>query len=187
MIIELVPYSPQWALDYENEARRIREALGDLVLNIEHIGSTAVPGLAAKPIVDVQVGIESLAAFEAADGFERMAAAGYEYLSAFDSQEWKRRFFVREADNVRLANIHVVPSGNPWYQRHIFLRDYLRGSAEARARYQQFKAALCQQDWPTGSHYAEAKTRLIKELEEEAYDRLGISDDNRHTLRASRD
>jgi GrpB-like predicted nucleotidyltransferase (UPF0157 family) len=151
--IELSGYDPQWPRLFEEHRKRIAEALRGRTGTIEHIGSTAVPGLAAKPVIDMLVqGVPHddpavKAAFE---------TAGYEL--AVD-EEGHRMF--RPAS--REAHIHLWadPADE---QRHLLFRDWLRSHAEDRVLYEHVKRELCKRTWETRDHYADAKTAVIRAI-----------------------
>ena len=148
--IVIADSDPAWPRRYEAERERIAAALGERALRIEHVGSTAVPGLAAKPIVDVLVEVASL---DHAD----LEAAGYVLRVR---EEGHRMYRTRELD----VHVHVWPSGSPDIASHLAFRDRLRASPEDRRRYEALKRELATRDWPDMNHYAEAKGPLIREI-----------------------
>ena len=156
MPITIQPYDPSWPLRFEREAEAIRNALGALALRVDHIGSTAVPGLPAKDIVDIQVSVASLepgAVYRAP-----LERAGYIFRPDDDPQH---RFFKRDgSDGRRLVNIHVCEAGGEWEARHLAFRDVLRENAELRTQYQELKRALAKQ-YESAEEYAEAKGSFI--------------------------
>ena len=186
MRIELVESQPHWPQLYEEEIRRLLSLIGPLVARTEHIGSTVVPGLAAKPVIDVQVGVHDLQAFDAAAGSSLLTDGGYQHFAHYEAAIPFRRFFVREEGETRQANIHLVAVDHPWFRRHITLRDYLRASPDARNRYQFVKQELARCDWPTTNDYAAAKTDIVLTLEEEAFRHFALPEPERELLRSSR-
>src|SRR4051794_32270352 len=150
---------PAWPRRFEAERDRIARALGDRALRIEHIGSTAVPGLAAKPIVDVLV---EVAALDEAGLTPPLNAAGY-------------RLRVREDGHLmfrapaRDVHVHMWPAGSEEVSRHLAFRDRLRSSPEDRRAYEDLKRDLAARDWDDMNHYAEAKGGLIREILDRAY------------------
>ena len=153
--IVLVEYDPEWPRRFEVERRRIRAALDSLVLRIEHIGSTAVPGLAAKPIVDILVGVED-ADDEKVFG-RALEAAGYELRV----REPGHRMFRTPARDV---HVHVWNEIDPEVARHLRFRNRLRVSAEDRREYERVKRELVSQDWADMNDYADAKTEVIQAI-----------------------
>jgi GrpB-like predicted nucleotidyltransferase (UPF0157 family) len=148
--IVIADYDPGWPRRFEVEHGRIAEALGDRALRIEHIGSTAVPGLAAKPIVDILVEVPSL------DGVD-LERAGYVLRVR---EEGHRMFRTPELD----VHVHVWRTGSPNIASHLALRDRLRASPVDRAAYEALKRELAARDWPDVNHYADAKGPLIREI-----------------------
>jgi GrpB-like predicted nucleotidyltransferase (UPF0157 family) len=149
--IVIVDYDPAWPGRFESERDRVQRALGDAALRIEHIGSTAVPGLAAKPIIDLVVTVEdpndeSIVA--------PMQDAGYE-LRVREPDH--RMFRTPERD----VHVHVWQDSDPEVERNLRFRDRLRESAEDRLAYEQLKRDLASRDWPDTNYYAEAKGELI--------------------------
>ena len=148
--IVIAEYDPGWPRRFLAERERIAAALGDRALRIEHIGSTSVPGLAAKPIVDILVEVPSL------DGVD-LERAGYVLRVR---EEGHRMFRTPELD----VHVHVWPAGSPKIADDLALRDRLRASEEDRAAYEALKRELAARDWPDMNHYAEAKGPLIREI-----------------------
>lgn len=152
--IVIVDYDPAWPARFELERERIARALGAFALRIDHVGSTAVPGLAAKPIVDIAVSV-----VDPADEviIAPMEGAGYELR-------------VREPDHrmfrtpQRDVHVHVWRDSDPEVERHLRFRDWLRKSPEDRLAYERLKRDLAGRDWPDMNYYADAKGELIDEI-----------------------
>lgn len=168
MKISIQPYNPYWSILFEQEKASIESILHGHVTSIQHIGSTSVPGLGAKPIIDIMAGVPSLAE---ADEFciQPIIALGYEYVKAFESEMPQRRFFRKETpDGVRTHHIHLVEINSEWWVEHLLFRDYLRGNKEARHIYEAHKRELAERDWESSNEYSEAKTDCILKLMQEA-------------------
>jgi GrpB-like predicted nucleotidyltransferase (UPF0157 family) len=153
--IVIADSDPEWPERFEAERSRVAAALGPRALRIEHIGSTAVPGLAAKPIVDVLVTVadpDDEAAFGPA-----LVEAGY---SLRVREPGHRMFRTAKRD----VHVHVWSDGDPEVSRYVAFRDRLRASAEDRAAYEQLKRDLAARDWEDMNHYADAKSELIAEI-----------------------
>jgi GrpB-like predicted nucleotidyltransferase (UPF0157 family) len=166
MKVTVVEYRPEWAKMFEDEERVIRAALGDVSARVEHVGSTAVEGLAAKPIVDIMVGLKD---FSLADGLvPKVEALGYEYVRKFEEVMPFRRFFKKERDGVRTHQIHMVAVGCEFWERLLLFRDFLRRNPEVAAKYASLKKELAGREWGDVDEYADAKTEFVKEVEEEA-------------------
>jgi GrpB-like predicted nucleotidyltransferase (UPF0157 family) len=160
--VVLADPDPTWPARFEEEAARIRAALGDLAARIEHVGSTAVPGLPAKPVIDIQLSLRSLS--PRAVWREPLEAAGYTYR--LDPSSVEHEFLSREGpDGERLVNLHVCPVGGRWEARHLWFRDRLRARPEDRDAYAALKRRLAAEH-PHDLHtYAAAKTDFIRRLE----------------------
>lgn len=155
----LADYDPQWPEAYAAHERRIRRALGPAAVAIEHIGSTSVPGLAAKPIIDVLVTVEDITAEE--DYLDQLLDAGYELRVREPGHR-----LVRTA--ARDAHVHVLEVGDAAADDYLLFRDRLRADPEDRDLYQRTKRALIEQDWADMNAYAEAKTGVIAGIRERA-------------------
>jgi GrpB-like predicted nucleotidyltransferase (UPF0157 family) len=151
--IELVEYDPRWPAHFAEHEARVRRALGDCVVAVEHIGSTAVPGLAAKPVVDVLVVVAVVEGSLDAP----LEHAGYRLAV----REAGHRCFVTPA---RDANIHLWPQGSPEIERYLLLRDRLRADAGDRTRYEARKRELAARPWADVNYYAQAKSSVIEEI-----------------------
>jgi GrpB-like predicted nucleotidyltransferase (UPF0157 family) len=165
MRVVLAEADPLWPRLFRDRAAAIRQLLDDRVERIDHIGSTAVPGLAAKPIIDVQVSVEDLDPFEPVEA--ALGALGYGYDP--DNLDRRKRFFGLDGpDGKRLVNVHVRRLGEWSQQAALLFRDYLRDAPDARNRYELEKRRLATQDWPTVDDYAEAKGDVVWALLREA-------------------
>lgn len=158
--IELVDYDPTWAELFEREQGVLAPVFDGKAVGIEHIGSTSVPGLCAKPIVDVLVGLRELRLTD--EQVEDMQRLGYDYLGEHGLPG--RLFFRKEP---RTHHVHVVEHGGEVWDRQITFRDALRADADERRRYDEFKRRLAAEGHPRET-YAELKTPFIREVEARA-------------------
>jgi GrpB-like predicted nucleotidyltransferase (UPF0157 family) len=156
--IRLVPYDPQWPVLYEHEASRVRTLLGDRVRLLAHAGSTAVPGLSAKPIIDMVLAVPD-SANEAAY-VPDMEAAGYVLRVREPDWHEHRLFKGPDAD----VNLHVFTAGCEEIERMLRFRDHLRADGVDRRRYEQTKQELAARTWRYTQHYADAKTAIIEDI-----------------------
>ena len=156
--IVVVPYRQDWPETFRLHAARISAALGDGALQIEHIGSTAVPGLAAKPIVDVLVVVRDSA--DEDSYLPAMERAGYGLRVREPAFEEHRMLRTAERD----VHVHVLSAGSPEIGRYIRFRDALRATPFLRARYQALKQALAAQDMADMNAYAEAKSEMVEAI-----------------------
>jgi putative glutamine amidotransferase len=162
----IVEYDPSWPLSFEEEAARIREALDEVAIRVDHVGSTSVPGLAAKPVIDIQV---SVASMEPRGRYvEPLVEAGYRH--ALDPIEVDHEFLKKGYDDgtERMVNVHVCLAGSDWERRHLAFRDHLRahpGDAETYASLKRRLAAEHPRDIYT---YVDRKTEFIRSIEAKA-------------------
>jgi GrpB-like predicted nucleotidyltransferase (UPF0157 family) len=156
--VTLVDYDPAWPALFEREARRIRAVLGDRVIRIEHTGSTSVPGLAAKPIIDITLVVPDSA--EEADYVPQLEAAGY-FLRIREAGWYEHRLFKGPDTNV---NVHTFSPGCPEIDRMVGFRDWLREHDDDRKLYERTKRDLASRDWQYVQHYADAKTVVVEEI-----------------------
>ena len=152
--IVIADYDPNWPRRFERERERIAAALRERALVIEHVGSTAVPGLAAKPIVDVLVAVADPEDISLAGPLE---AAGY----GLRVREPGHRMFRTPARDV---HVHLWAQDDPEIARTLRFRDRLRADAADRADYERLKRALAGREWGDMNEYADAKTPLIEEI-----------------------
>lgn len=160
--VQLTDYDPRWPALFEREARRIRAALGDRVRLLEHAGSTSVPGLAAKPIIDMVLAVVDSASEE--DYVPPMEAAGY--VLRIREPEWFEHRLFKGTDPA--ANIHVFTEGTPEIDRMLVFRDWLRSNDDDRRLYEQTKRDLAVREWKHVQHYADAKTEVVAAIMERA-------------------
>ncbi len=162
--VEIAEYDPAWPAEYERERELIAEALGDLAAAIEHVGSTAVPGLGAKPIIDIMVSVRSLAEGETCVGL--LEGLGYEHKGEFGIPG--RLYFRRLVDGNRSHQVHMVEIGSEFWERHLLFRDYLREHPEEAREYYELKVRLAAEFRADREGYTEAKTEFIRSAEAKA-------------------
>ena len=156
--ISVVNYDPQWPDLFEREAQRIRAALGSRALRIEHTGSTSVPGLVAKPIIDVLL----VVADSGNEGSYMPALEGAGYLLRIREADWYEHRMLNGPDTE--INLHVFSAGCPEIDRMLIFRDWLRRNAADRELYARSKLALAGQEWKHVQNYADAKTAVVEEI-----------------------
>ncbi|WP_373045424.1 GrpB family protein [Vulgatibacter sp.] len=157
--VQLVPADPTWPAAFAREAARLREAAGDTPVVIEHIGSTAVPRLLAKPTVDVLVGVPTLADADAL--VPKLQALGYDYVQAFEAQLPRRRFLRTPSGTFHL---HVVERGGAFWYEHLAFRDWLRSHADDARRYGFLKQQLAQRYTNDREAYTDGKAPFVAEI-----------------------
>lgn len=156
--IRLVEYDPEWPRQFEREAKAIQAALGDRALRIEHIGSTSVPGLAAKPIIDIILVVADSA--DEAAYVPPLEEAGYQLR--IREPEWHEHRMFRGSKTA--GHLHVYSAGCPEIDRVLAFRDRLRATASDRELYARTKHTLAGQTWQYAQNYADAKTAVIEEI-----------------------
>jgi GrpB-like predicted nucleotidyltransferase (UPF0157 family) len=165
--IVIADYDPRWPSLYVEERARIVAAIGNWLVDIQHVGSTSVPGLAAKPIIDIMPGIRSLA--DAPHTIEPMRRLGYQYIPEYESELPERRYFVKPAGEAfrgrRDYHVHVVETASDFWKRHIAFRDYLRAHPDAAREYASLKRRLAAQYGNDRDGYTEGKTEFITSIE----------------------
>jgi GrpB-like predicted nucleotidyltransferase (UPF0157 family) len=163
--VVIAPYDPRWPRAYEQERDAILGAIGDRVVAIEHVGSTSVPGLAAKPIVDVMAGLRRLEEAEAC--LEPLAAIGYTFVAAALRALPDDRYFERWTEGfeqgTEVAHLHLTEYGAPFWRDHVRFRDLLRARPETAAAYERLKRELARRHTWAAS-YTPAKTEFIRSV-----------------------
>ena len=154
--IKIVDYDPDWPKRFETHARIIAGALGGTALRIEHIGSTSVPGLAAKPIIDIIVVVPDSA--DESVYLKRLEAAGY--ALRVREPDWNEHRMLRTP--AKDVHIHIYSADCPEIQRNLSFRDRLRRNTHDRHRYGQTKRELAAKEWTDMNAYADAKTEVIE-------------------------
>jgi GrpB-like predicted nucleotidyltransferase (UPF0157 family) len=156
--ILIVDYDPEWPRLFEREAERIQAALGERVLLIEHVGSTSVPGLAAKPRIDVLLVVEDSADEPA---YVPALEAAADVLRIREPDWYEHRVFKGPDTDI---NLHVFSPGCPEIERMLLFRDWLRSNAADRRLYERTKRELARKDWKYVQNYADAKTAVVEEI-----------------------
>ncbi len=161
--VVLVPHEPRWVQDFENTAAALAKAFEPMAVHIEHVGSTAVPGLLAKPIIDVLLGARSLLDIEARQS--RLQALGYRYKPQYEATLPDRRYFVLDATlNAPRVNLHAVVAGGPFWHDHLAFRNALRANAALAERYATLKRQLAERFPNDRSAYTDAKAPFVREV-----------------------
>lgn len=190
MKIEIVPYDKNWVKEYE----RLKKELSFILISfhplIEHIGSTSVPGLSAKAVIDILVGVKEKSQFDMIISKLKLNDR-YIYYKALEAELPNRRLFIRLKDGLsselfgkvfyaqekiphdelnqsRLANVHIVESDSSEWLRHIAFREYLKAHQKVRNEYAKIKVLLSQKNWKNGMEYNSEKKSFIKKEVEKA-------------------
>lgn len=156
--IKLLDYDPDWPQKFETHAKRIADALGRAALQIEHVGSTSVHGLAAKPIIDILVVVQNSA--DESAYLPQLEVAGYVLRVREPDWHEHRMFRTPEHD----VHVHIYSAGCPEIERNLTFRDRLRRDVDDRRRYEHVKRELAAKEWADMNAYAEAKTEVIESI-----------------------
>jgi GrpB-like predicted nucleotidyltransferase (UPF0157 family) len=156
--IELADYDPAWPQLFEREAARIRAVLGGRAVLIEHAGSTSVPGLPAKPLIDIVLAVPDTT--DEPSYVPDLTAAGYR-LTIREPDWFEHRLFKGPDTNI---NLHTFTAGTPEISRMLRFRDWLRAHDDDRDRYAAVKRDLARRQWRHVQHYADAKTAVVQEI-----------------------
>ena len=164
-MIKVVEYNPAWRIEFETEARQISSALGELLARLHHIGSTAIPGIYAKPIVDFLIEVQDISALD--DCTPRMKHLGYEAMGEFGIAG-RRYFRKNDSAGVRTHHVHAFGSGNIEIERHLAFRDYMIAHPAEAKRYGELKRRLAQEHPNDMDAYMDGKDPFIKERQARA-------------------
>jgi GrpB-like predicted nucleotidyltransferase (UPF0157 family) len=158
--IQIVDCDPAWPQLFAREAAKVRNALGAAALRVEHVGSTSVPGLAAKPIVDMLLEVADSA--DEAAYVPPLEAAGY--MLRIREPHWHEHRMLKGSVEGRTVHLHVFPGGCAETSRMVRFRDWLRANEADRALYERTKRDLARQEWKYMQNYADAKTAVVEEI-----------------------
>lgn len=168
--VRLAAHSPAWAAQFEQERHRIEAALGLFAIDVQHVGSTAVPGLQAKPILDIAIAVATPHA--SAQAVQRLGAIGYGDLGWRSAQAG--HLLERTGPRGRTHCIHLLPLASPHFHDYLLVRDHLRSNLAARAEYQVVKRTLAQQHPQDRRAYTAAKSAEVARLIAQARARSAI-------------
>ncbi|MDC8098474.1 GrpB family protein [Chryseobacterium rhizosphaerae] len=190
MKITFEKYNPFWKKQFETIKNELKGSIGFLNPQIEHIGSTSVENLSAKPVIDIMIGVKNEEELDKIPPLLR--GQDYVYYQKYNEEMPYRRFFIKLIDQpqnlgfpeiinagdeipegihdhkLRIAHIHAIPTSSEHWLRHIAFRDYLRTHPEVKDEYQQLKEYLSEKEWHDGNDYNEGKDPFIKREERKA-------------------
>ncbi|WP_347217836.1 GrpB family protein [Chryseobacterium sp.] len=190
MKVTFEKYNPSWKTKFESIKNELEKKIGFLNPQIEHIGSTSVEGLSAKPIIDIMIGVKDESGLDKVPSL--LQGEDYIYYETYNADMPYRRFFIKLTDkprnfgfpeiihskneipeelhnhHLRIAHIHTIPVSSEHWLRHIAFRDYLRTYPEVRDEYQKLKEKLSTMEWFDGNDYNEGKDPFIKREEKNA-------------------
>lgn len=156
--IYLAPYDPAWPSIFTGFERRIQDALGDRMLVLEHVGSTSVPGLSAKPIIDMVLAVQDSSA--EADYADALEGAGF--ALRIREPDWYEHRLFKSSDPK--GNLHVFSRGCEEIDRMVLFRDWLRAHPDDKQVYEDEKRELASRTWKYTQNYADAKSEVVEEI-----------------------
>lgn len=162
--VEVISYQESWPKTFGAEAGRLHAVFGEEINEIHHIGSTAVPGLAAKPVIDIMPVTTSLTAVDKKEA--QLKQLGYRAYG--ENGISGRRFFTKDVSGVRAFHVHVFEADSDHSRRHLAVRDYLRVHQEARFSYERLKQSLAREYPYSMDAYVEGKHEFVQMLEHSA-------------------
>jgi GrpB-like predicted nucleotidyltransferase (UPF0157 family) len=163
--VEVVPHNPRWRDAFEAEAKRVAVALGGNVAAIHHIGSTAIPNIYAKPVVDLLVEVRDITEVDGQSS--AMQSLGYEVMGEYGIPG--RRYFRKDThEGIRTHNIHAFEAGSAEVERHLAFRDYMVAHPADAQRYSELKRRLAEEHPQSMDGYMDGKDGFIKEMDRRA-------------------
>jgi GrpB-like predicted nucleotidyltransferase (UPF0157 family) len=162
--VEVVAYNPEWPTMFEKEAAILRGVLGKELVRIHHIGSTSVPGLSAKAIIDLLAEVRNIEKLDNLN--EKMIASGYTPKGEYGIPG--RRYFFRGSEEKHSYHLHAFQEGNPEIERHLLFRDFLRSHLQEASEYAYLKELLALKFPSDIEAYMQGKDALIKEIDRKA-------------------
>src|SRR6266516_5035635 len=156
--IVLVEYDPEWPAWFARAEEQIRGALGDAVLRLDHVGSTAVPGLAAKPLIDINLVVDDTT--DEAAYVPQLEALGY--VLRVREPDWYEHRLLRGYEPP--VNLHVFAAGCEEIEKMLLFRDWLRTNAHDRELYTRTKRELAAKEWKYVQNYADAKSEVVQQI-----------------------
>ncbi|WP_165972131.1 GrpB family protein [Paenibacillus piri] len=167
--MSIVPYNPDWALEYKREQERLLNALSPRIATMEHVGSTSIPNQAAKPVIDMFAAFHTL---EAPSVYSRLLKdLGYSYT---DAGMTGRHLFVKKSGGARTHHLHMLPSEHFYERNELLFRDYLRAHPESVSAYGELKLSLMRQFSLDPEAYTRAKTDFIQQIVDRARTEKGL-------------
>lgn len=162
--VEVVPHNPNWRQEFERESQHIAIAVGNNVIKIHHIGSTAIPGIYAKPIIDMLVEVENIEQVDTRN--LQMKELGYEAMGEFGIAE--RRYFRKNINEIRTHHVHAFQKDSLDIQRHLYFRDYMIAHPQYAQQYSELKQNLAKKFPSDIESYMDGKDSFIKQMEQNA-------------------
>ncbi|MBW4506734.1 MAG: GrpB family protein [Scytonematopsis contorta HA4267-MV1] len=162
--IEVVPHNPEWRSEFAHESKLVIAALGNNLITIHHIGSTSIPGIYAKPIIDMLAEVSNIELVDECNS--QMIALGYEVMGEFGIPG--RRYFRKDINDVRTHHVHTFQTQSPDIARHLYFRDYMIAHPEYAQQYSELKQKLARQFPEDIEGYMDGKDGFIKDMQTRA-------------------
>lgn len=161
--VKILRYNPKWRASAVKEINALKKVSGSIILNIQHIGSTAIPGMSAKPIIDIDVAVKSLKAVN--DLIEPLRKLGYRYRVG----KPEKRLFIKEGPNKKITHhMHVIKLGSDLWNNDLLFRDFLRSNKKKVRQYSELKKELASQFYNNRESYSDGKKDFIEAVLVEA-------------------
>lgn len=168
--VKLSPYNPAWIVLFETEKSRLLQSLGNRVIDIQHIGSTSIPGIVAKPIIDISIGIKSMK--NSRDFIPLLETLGYEYRPNFGGPNIQL-LFVKGEEESRTHYLHLMKYNGEIWKDDLMFRDFLRENPKRAKEYAQLKQTLAKQFAEDRTKYTASKANFISETLKMASEEFG--------------
>jgi GrpB-like predicted nucleotidyltransferase (UPF0157 family) len=162
--VEVVAHNPNWKQEFERESNLVADALGNNVVKVHHIGSTSIPGIYAKPIIDMLLEVGNIDQVD--ESSLGMVALGYEVMGEFGIPQ--RRFFRKDINQIRTHHVHTFTVGSDDVERHLNFRDYIIAYPESAQKYSELKQDLAKKFPHDIQSYMDGKNGFIKDIEKRA-------------------
>lgn len=162
-IMEVVPYSEEWPVEYEKESKAIKDLFNDEIINIYHVGSTSIPGIYAKPVIDILVEVKDI---EMVDSFN-ISMENIGYTCVGEGGIPGRRYFYK-GGNKRTHHVHMFKTGSEEISRHLNFRDYMIAHPEEAKDYEELKKQLADKFKYNSEGYVSGKDAFIKDIDKKA-------------------
>ena len=160
--VAIVPYDPAWPRQFDDESRLLSSVFTGVPVTIEHVGSTAVPGLGSKPIIDILFGVDDIR--EVQRRIPVLESFGYEYIAKWESVLPERRFFAKPLTRPRSHHLHCVETRTEFWRKHILFRNRLRQDPALSRDYYMLKLELAERHRNDRAAYTDAKTDFIQSV-----------------------
>ena len=162
--IVVLPHDPRWAEMFELEVKVLEPALGGVLISSHHIGSTSIPGIYAKPVIDILLQVVDINRLDLRN--HEMISIGYEVMGEFGIPE--RRYFRKDVAGIRTYQIHAFQAGSPEIARHLAFRNYLIEHPDDAQAYSQLKRQLAIQHQDSQDDYIDGKDGFIRDIDQKA-------------------